>query len=450
MAIDQNKFPEHVMHMFVINAPRICPTLWGMAKPLICERTQRKIHIWGASYLPSLQQYIALDQIPADFGGRGGRLEVLSGDAPGPQPVPGPTSAPPVRWKCPSPPPVVRATARSPVKSPKAGGEGVARRDSGGSFATARSSAMGRVPSEASFLTAREPEEGEEGDCLTPLQSSDGAFDAAVLRPWLEDHCLGTPAAPWLGDWPGRVAFAPSADLCRNPPLGLALAADAVGSAVVQCRLRRVLLAETRHNLVLRPGPAPGLVAELRQVGPRGLVLHDRDGAARFAFRRRRLRREVRLFLCGQGRATAAGGAPAGRAGTAGQYNPLEQLRPGAVGRPLAKLQRQQMYVMSALPTRKGGAGDWVVKAPGQGPWAMHRKGPEVFWGGSLRELEPDLIFAMAVGIMHLWGGRAGAEGVGPCTLEQCVGFASAAGHVALHSAQAVEPRGGLGALGAE
>eukprot|EP00667_Euglena_gracilis_P022892 EG_transcript_25651 len=43
---DQVKFPEHMMYLFVINAPMVFSTLWNLVRPMVDERTQKKVHIW--------------------------------------------------------------------------------------------------------------------------------------------------------------------------------------------------------------------------------------------------------------------------------------------------------------------------------------------------------------------------------------------------------------------
>jgi hypothetical protein len=64
----QDRFPEHLGALYVINAPFIFRSIWACVKPLLDERTVKKVHVLGTEYTGTL-----LAMIPR--GGRaGGRL----------------------------------------------------------------------------------------------------------------------------------------------------------------------------------------------------------------------------------------------------------------------------------------------------------------------------------------------------------------------------------------
>uniref|UniRef100_A0A6U8B962 CRAL-TRIO domain-containing protein n=1 Tax=Eutreptiella gymnastica TaxID=73025 RepID=A0A6U8B962_9EUGL len=70
-ASDQAHFPEHMRQMFIINAPWFFSKMWNVVKRWLDERSQKKIQIWGSNYGQPLQEFIAPDQIPAQYGGQG-------------------------------------------------------------------------------------------------------------------------------------------------------------------------------------------------------------------------------------------------------------------------------------------------------------------------------------------------------------------------------------------
>jgi hypothetical protein len=77
---DQVSFPENMRKLFVVNAPMAFSTIWKMVKPLLDERTQKKVHIIGKDFQKVLLEHIDMGELPADYGGSGPRLEALSHD----------------------------------------------------------------------------------------------------------------------------------------------------------------------------------------------------------------------------------------------------------------------------------------------------------------------------------------------------------------------------------
>ncbi|WOO85547.1 Sec14 cytosolic factor [Vanrija pseudolonga] len=67
--IGQNNYPETMGFMFIINAPYLFSTVWGLVKPWLDEATQRKIHILGKGYKTELLNYIDAANLPKNLGG---------------------------------------------------------------------------------------------------------------------------------------------------------------------------------------------------------------------------------------------------------------------------------------------------------------------------------------------------------------------------------------------
>eukprot|EP01006_Ploeotia_vitrea_P054776 TRINITY_DN67924_c3_g1_i1.p1 TRINITY_DN67924_c3_g1~~TRINITY_DN67924_c3_g1_i1.p1 ORF type:complete len:830 (-),score=45.78 TRINITY_DN67924_c3_g1_i1:105-2252(-) len=79
--LDQNLFPENMRYMFIINAPSVFSTLWNILKSYLDERVRQKIHILKKNYLEYLvPQYMDIDQVPIEFGGKGGHWETMAND----------------------------------------------------------------------------------------------------------------------------------------------------------------------------------------------------------------------------------------------------------------------------------------------------------------------------------------------------------------------------------
>ncbi|KAF9581492.1 cytosolic factor, phosphatidylinositol/phosphatidylcholine transfer protein [Lunasporangiospora selenospora] len=68
-AIAQNYYPEMMGKMYVINAPMMFTSVWGMVKPLLDEVTVKKIVILGSDYKKTLLEDIEADNLPTALGG---------------------------------------------------------------------------------------------------------------------------------------------------------------------------------------------------------------------------------------------------------------------------------------------------------------------------------------------------------------------------------------------
>ncbi|KAF9430141.1 cytosolic factor, phosphatidylinositol/phosphatidylcholine transfer protein [Podila epigama] len=68
-AIAQNYYPEMMGKMYVINAPMMFTSVWGMIKPLLDEVTVKKIVILGGSYKDELLKDISASCLPKYLGG---------------------------------------------------------------------------------------------------------------------------------------------------------------------------------------------------------------------------------------------------------------------------------------------------------------------------------------------------------------------------------------------
>ncbi|KAF8976866.1 cytosolic factor, phosphatidylinositol/phosphatidylcholine transfer protein [Entomortierella lignicola] len=68
-AIAQNYYPEMMGKMYVINAPMMFTSVWGMVKPLLDEVTVKKIVILGSNYKSTLLADIDAENLPEAIGG---------------------------------------------------------------------------------------------------------------------------------------------------------------------------------------------------------------------------------------------------------------------------------------------------------------------------------------------------------------------------------------------
>ncbi|KAF9980180.1 cytosolic factor, phosphatidylinositol/phosphatidylcholine transfer protein [Modicella reniformis] len=68
-AIAQNYYPEMMGKMYVINAPMMFTSVWGMVKPLLDEVTVKKIVILGGNYKDTLLADIEAENLPNELGG---------------------------------------------------------------------------------------------------------------------------------------------------------------------------------------------------------------------------------------------------------------------------------------------------------------------------------------------------------------------------------------------
>ena len=57
-------------NLFVVNAPMLFSTIWAVVKGFLDEKTRGKIKIIGSNFLPTLEQFIAIEDIPSFMGGQ--------------------------------------------------------------------------------------------------------------------------------------------------------------------------------------------------------------------------------------------------------------------------------------------------------------------------------------------------------------------------------------------
>jgi len=68
--IDQDNYPETLYHTCIINAPAAFRAIWAIVKPMLNARTQAKVEVCPRDYLPSLLQWIDIENIPEYLGGK--------------------------------------------------------------------------------------------------------------------------------------------------------------------------------------------------------------------------------------------------------------------------------------------------------------------------------------------------------------------------------------------
>jgi len=68
--IGQNYYPERMGKFYIINAPMLFSTVWGLVKPLLDEVTAAKIVILGSKYQSTLLENIPAESLPVAFGGK--------------------------------------------------------------------------------------------------------------------------------------------------------------------------------------------------------------------------------------------------------------------------------------------------------------------------------------------------------------------------------------------
>ena len=67
--MDQNVYPEYLGNLFLINAPLIFRGMWILIKGWMEKKTSAKFYVLGSDYLPTLLQYIDVDELPKEYGG---------------------------------------------------------------------------------------------------------------------------------------------------------------------------------------------------------------------------------------------------------------------------------------------------------------------------------------------------------------------------------------------
>ena len=424
------------MYLFIINAPMVFSTMWSLIKPLVDPRTQNKIHIWRSNYLKELKQYIDVDQIPSSFGGTGGELEILSAN---PEEY-----RPPAENEC----GVVLANTPSQFQNSEdalldCNGDGQHSDDQGSKSSTCAKSPLPGSPTpediDRALLATNDRAESSKGIgtlCHEALESMNHTLSERMssFRTAIEDGddpstICSTPSvgggdeaemmSPVCGETVDvtRAVFPPTAivrrpmepsdDLHQNAPLTIENGVNEKGFSVMHCWHLDQLIAVTRNNLIVHPSSG-AIIGELRleegHVWRIVVQLHDKNRVVRFAFLRRRLHKEVQVFLCQH---NSGPSSVARSKESSSELFESDAFSPRTSGKKsLSHLSRnagERLYIMSCLPTRGGDPGDWVVKAPGASPWAVHRKGKHVYWGSSLKSHEPELMFAFAVVVIHLW-----------------------------------------------
>ncbi|KAL6780828.1 hypothetical protein ACKKBG_A08620 [Auxenochlorella protothecoides x Auxenochlorella symbiontica] len=86
LSIDQAHYPELMWKSIIINAPTSFRVMWGMVKYMLDTRTQVKVQVLSSNWREELQEYIAPDQLPKEYGGTN----------------PAPLSDPPGPWRDPA------------------------------------------------------------------------------------------------------------------------------------------------------------------------------------------------------------------------------------------------------------------------------------------------------------------------------------------------------------
>ena len=69
-SIGQDRYPECLGKLYVINAPRGFSAVWNVVKSRLDEVTVAKIDILGASYKDALLKQIDEENLPSVFGGK--------------------------------------------------------------------------------------------------------------------------------------------------------------------------------------------------------------------------------------------------------------------------------------------------------------------------------------------------------------------------------------------
>jgi hypothetical protein len=68
-SIGQDRYPETMGKFYIINAPFLFTTIWGVIKLWLDEVTVKKINILSSSYQEELLKQIPKENLPKEFGG---------------------------------------------------------------------------------------------------------------------------------------------------------------------------------------------------------------------------------------------------------------------------------------------------------------------------------------------------------------------------------------------
>ena len=67
---DQDNYPETLGKTLIINAPTVFRAIWAVVKPMLDPRTQAKIQVCAADYMPELTRWVDPENIPSYLGGK--------------------------------------------------------------------------------------------------------------------------------------------------------------------------------------------------------------------------------------------------------------------------------------------------------------------------------------------------------------------------------------------
>jgi hypothetical protein len=68
--IDQVMYPQRLETLFIINSPWFFRAMWAVVSPWIDPITAGKIKILGGDYMKTLTEFIDIELIPAEWGGK--------------------------------------------------------------------------------------------------------------------------------------------------------------------------------------------------------------------------------------------------------------------------------------------------------------------------------------------------------------------------------------------
>ena len=67
--VGSDYYPETLGNMFIVNAPMLFSGIWAVVKGFLDEKTRNKIKILGGNFLPTLEEYWDINDIPTFMGG---------------------------------------------------------------------------------------------------------------------------------------------------------------------------------------------------------------------------------------------------------------------------------------------------------------------------------------------------------------------------------------------
>ncbi|XP_063066055.1 SEC14-like protein 2 [Engraulis encrasicolus] len=69
LSMFEENYPESLIRVFLIKAPKIFPIAFNLVKHFLCEETRRKILVLGGNWKDVLRKHIDEDQLPVAYGG---------------------------------------------------------------------------------------------------------------------------------------------------------------------------------------------------------------------------------------------------------------------------------------------------------------------------------------------------------------------------------------------